>query len=254
MRIIVLRAAGSLVFLLFSVRMFSATWATAVSPQQEKITYVANFNYTPVSHEAPGSGGVTFTIANVSYKPDGNILWVSYPQFDNLDKAIKEDLPELLIAKGFSVRGPFDSYDLIPYSDKKDIDLYLIPVFMLSAVFKAEKTSAHCTGNIEVNGKITLELREITTRELMWVKNIPFTKFEFPYDIHIPHYAKGKSYDLKPFIMNDLAKKIEQQYPDLMATIFRLIDPEEMRIIKKQCQELRSKRDIKQEIASLKLQ
>ena len=42
--------------------------------------------------------------------------------------------------------------------------------------------------------------------------------------------------------MNDLAKGVEQQYPDLMATISNLIDPEEMQIIKKQAQEIKSKK------------
>jgi len=43
-------------------------------------------------------------------------------------------------------------------------------------------------------------------------------------------------------IMNETAKQLEKQYPDLMATISPLIDPEEMRIIKKQAQELKSKK------------
>ncbi|MFH1552622.1 MAG: hypothetical protein ABID83_03170 [Candidatus Omnitrophota bacterium] len=42
--------------------------------------------------------------------------------------------------------------------------------------------------------------------------------------------------------MNDLAKGLEKQYPDTMATIEKLIDPEEMAMIKKQCQELKGKR------------
>lgn len=210
--------------------------------KQEVAKYVANFNYTPDSQAAPGSAGVAFTIGHVNYKSDTKVLWFSFPQFENLDKAINDDLSELLIAKGFSVRGPFDSYDLIPFSDKKSIDLYLVPTMELFIMFKPEKTSEHCTGNIEIKGKITLELREIITRELMWAKSIPFTNFEFPYSIHIPHYVQGQSYDLKPFIMNDVAKGIEQQYPKFMDTVSRLIDPEEMRIIKKQAEELKSKK------------
>jgi hypothetical protein len=46
----------------------------------------------------------------------------------------------------------------------------------------------------------------------------------------------------KQNIVNELAKGLEKHYPDLMATISKLIDPEEMRIIKKQCQELKSKK------------
>ena len=56
----------------------------------------------------------------------------------------------------------------------------------------------------------------------MWAKGIPFTG-KFPYDIHIPHYREYLSYNLTPFIMDDLAKVIEKQYPDLMTTISKLI-------------------------------
>lgn len=219
-----------------------ATMPASQTSSEETDKYVANFNYIPSAQKTPGSAGVTFAIGNVNYKPDGKILWVAYSQFDNLHKAIKDDLSELLIAKGVSVRGPFDSYDLIPYSDKKDIDLYLIPTFELSLTNKDRTTSGHAIGDFEVNGKITLELREIVTRELMWTKSIPLTKFEFPYNVRIPHLAQGQSYDIKPFIMNDLAKGVEQQYLDFMATISKLIDPEEMGIIKKQAQELKSKK------------
>jgi hypothetical protein len=227
-----------LVLVILSV-IFIDCMAAAASPKQEEATYVANFNYTPDSQAAPGSAGITFAIGNSTYKYT-DVKWITFPQFANLDKAIREDLVEILIAKGFSIRGPFDSYDLIPYQDKKAIDLYLFPTMELFVVFKPEKTSEYCTGNIEVKGKVTLELREIITRELMWVKSIPLKEFEFSYNIRVPDQTKP--YDLKPFIMNDLAKGLEKQYPEFMSTISKLIDPEEMRILKKQCQEIRSKK------------
>lgn len=222
-------------------------FATAKSSQQEVVPYAANFNYTLASQAAPGSGGVTFAIGNVNYQSNSKILWFSAPQFNNLDRGIKDDLSELLIAKGFSVRGPFDSYDLIPYSDKKAIDLYLVMAVELSITYKDPKAepggvaSWTYTGNIEVNGKIHLGLKEIVTGELMWSKSIPLTKFEFPYSI-----PNQRIFDYNAFpynlVMNDVAKGIEKQYPGLMATFWKLIDPEEMGIIKKQCQELKSKK------------
>jgi hypothetical protein len=39
-----------------------------------------------------------------------------------------------------------------------------------------------------------------------------------------------------------VVKGIEKQYPDFMATMAKLIDAEEMGIIKKQCREIRSKK------------
>ena len=228
--------------------------ATAPPPPQAE-PYVANFDYAPQTQEPTGSSGVTFAVGNTGYKTnDKKMLWFTYPQFGNLNSGLKQDLPEILIAKGFSVRGPFDSYDLIPYSDKKAIDLFLIPTVELLITFKDTKQEVEnifaappvdiLTGNVEVNGKIILELREIVTRELMWSKNIPFAKFEFPYRVrHSAFYDKpGQPFDLKPLVMNEVAQKIEEQYPGLMATLAQLIDPEEMRIIKEQAQKLKNQK------------
>lgn len=233
----------------------SICFATAASPKEEKTAYVANFNYTPDSQAAPGSSGVIFAMAKVGYKSDSKTPWFTYPQFDNLDKAIKQDLPELLTAKGFTVRGPFDSYDLIPYSDKKAIDLFLIPTLELLITLKEKHYMSRIEsiwaqsqtpitlkeGNAEVSGKINLELREIVTGELMWAKSIPFEQFESPCSASTPCYFEGGRFGYS-LIMNDVVRGIEQQYPNLMATIAKLIDPEEMRIIKKQAQELKSKK------------
>ena len=230
---------------------------------QEAVNYVANFNYTPDFQGAPGSAGVTLAVANLTYRTDDEkLLWFACSQFTNLGKSIKDDLPELFIAKGFSVRGPFDSLDLIPYSDKKVIDLWLVPVMGLSVTLKDKKAEVESiwaappvyilSGNAEVSGKINLELREVVTHELMWSKSIPFTN-TFYYCLRIPGYKQirqktlgGSWVDITPFdyalIMNDVAKEVEQQYPNLMATIAKLIDPEEMKMIKKQAQELKSKK------------
>jgi len=231
-----------------------------LASEQEVAKYVANFDYTPDSQGAPGLAGVTFAIGNVNYIPsdipfgelwmqelvsikkvsNGKLVWSSFSQFDSLNKAIKEDLSEILLAKGFGVRGPFDSYDLIPYSDKKAIDLYLVSALELSFMLKDEKWTEiyYSTGNVEVSGKITLALREIVTGELMWTKSIPLEKFDLAYRIRGPYRVERK---FNP-IMNEVAKGIEQQYLNLMATISKLIDPEEMQIIKKQCQELKNKK------------
>jgi hypothetical protein len=233
---------------------------TIPSWAQENDKYVANFDYTPASQGTSGSAGVTFTLIKAAYKGDPRLPWITFPQFANLDTAIGQDLPELLTAKGFSVRGPLDSYDLIPYSEKKDIDLLLVPTMELLITLKdskAEKEPSwgsgppffNLTGNADVSGKLNLELREIVTRELMWTKNIPFT-YTFPYSVRISGYIDESHYYVEgsriPFnyalIMDDVAKGMEKEYPNLMATVYKLLDPEEMRIIKKQAQELKSKK------------
>ena len=93
--------------------------ATMPASEQEVAKYAANFDYTPDSQGAPGSAGVTFAIGNVNYIPsdipsgelwmqelvsikkvsNGKLVWSSFSQFDSLNKTIKEDLSEILLAK-----------------------------------------------------------------------------------------------------------------------------------------------------------
>lgn len=240
--------------------LLSAGLAWAGSPkgessQKEAAHYVANFSYTPDSRKAPGSGGVAFTVGGAVYASDVKTTqvadWRSAPPFAKLNAALKDDLSEILVAKGFSVRGPFDSYDLVPYPDKKQIDFSLVPTLELLATLKdtaveAERAGSagkvyHGTGTIEVNGKLTITLQEMMTRELMWTKNIPIA-YSFPYDVRFPYFETGS----RPFdmglVMDDLAKGMEQQYPRILETLSNLLDPEEMRIIKRQAQALKGKR------------
>jgi len=215
--------------------------------------YIAEFDYTPDTQAAPNSSGVAFTVSNGSYKTNSkDMLWFTYPQFAELESALKSDLSDILIAKGFSVRGPFGSYDLIPYSDKKNIDMLLVPQVELHIKIKDQKSEVEniwaappvdiLTGNVEVSGKVTVELKEIATLVLMWAKSVPFEEFEFSYRVrNCPFYNEKNRivFDLKPIIMTDVAKGVESQYPKIMAAIASLIDAEEMNVIKEQCQEVR---------------
>lgn len=228
----------------------------AKSAPKEEVPYVVNFNYTPDFQAAPGSAGVAIvTIGNVTFQSFGMQQWFKAAQFENLGEALKEDLPKLLKAKGFSVRGPFDTYDLIPYPDKKNTDLYLIPTVYISITSRgpaAGGLTKGIVGIIDVKGKMVLELREITTRELMWSKTIDFKEFNFPAEaigwgegVTPSNVYDGRE---KPIglsgitLINEAAKGIEKQYPEIMSAFSKLIFPEEMIELKKECQELKNKK------------
>jgi neuraminyllactose-binding hemagglutinin len=242
--------------ILLSSLMLIGCAVTQPGQSMEAEPYIAKFDYTPETQAAPNSSGVTFTVANGSYKTNSKDMpWFTYPQFADLGNGIKSDLSDILIAKGFNVRGPFGSYDLIPYSDKKHIDMLLVPQIEINIRIKDQKSQVEnilaappvdiLTGNVEVSGKVTVELREIATLVLMWAKSVPFEEFEFSYRIrNSPFYNKkhGIVFDLKPIIITDVAKGLESQYPKIMAAIASLIDAEEMNIIKKQCQEVRTEK------------
>lgn len=217
--------------------------------------YMAKFEYAPAPQAAPGSSGVTFAITDTNYNANKEVMWITSAQFGSFDEALRRDLAALLVARGFSVRGPYQSYDLIPYSDKKAIDLILVPTVSLLTTVKDQKERPENmwsappvfiqTGNAEVTGKVTLELKEIATRELMWTKTIPLKKFDFSYSVRVNYKESqeraGKPLKVEP-VFDGIAKEIEKQYPEFLTTISTLIDPEEMKIIKKQAQELKTKK------------
>jgi hypothetical protein len=226
------------VFILLSVIFVSCATA-ATKKQQEEIPYVANFTYTPESQATPALAGVTFAV-NVNYQSDSFTRWLTWPQFANLDAAIKKDLTKIFEEKGITIRGFFDSHDLIPYQDKKASNLYAVPTLELSV------TTPVAWGSYTVSGKFTLLLKEIMTGELVWSKTIPLASFDFqrPKESFRVNVKNDRLIEdlLEAGGRNDVAKGIEKQYPELMTTISKLIDPEEMMIIKKQCQEIRSKK------------
>ena len=65
---------------------------------------------------------------------------------------------------------------------------------------------------------------------------VPYAHYFF----RIPSYAEGSPFNYA-LVMNDIVKAVEQQYPDIMGTVYSLLDPEEMKIMKKQAQDIKSK-------------
>lgn len=214
---------------------------TAIAPTQ----HVAQFAYSVPSEVAVQPVPVVWTVGKVEHKYYGRNGRLNTPQFVNLDNAIAEDLAEILTAKGFGLRGPFDSYDLIPYADKKAMDFLLRPA-VTSVVVPEDRATALQTP-IRVTVKVNLELREIVTRELVWSKSLTFGELEIPFAsvVHVVTAQHGKITDMvfaPEALENIMARELEKKYPGLMSTIFTLIDPEEMLVLKQEAQELKSKK------------
>ena len=247
---------NKLFFLLICLGM--GLWPVGTAIAQGEEPYTANFIYN-APKQAAAPVDVTFTVFNPSYKTSGGLMWFSSKPFANLHHAVRQDIQKVLVAKGLAVRGPYESYDFIPFQDKKAIDLLLLPAVEFSVTLKDHKERAENmwqpaadqiqTGNAEVRGRIILEIKEITTQELMWIKTIPFKNFTFPYFVKASYeeYAKikksgsDKLYSYDP-IFSGMAKGLEEQYPDIMSTFYKLLDPEEMTIIKKDAQVLKKKK------------
>jgi hypothetical protein len=228
---------------------------------KEPEKYQAAFNYTLTTETAsPNFADITFSIAEPVFQTKGKLMWFASEQFASFPDTLKQDMQKILIGKGFGIRGPYSSRDMIPFQDKKDIDLYLVPRFELSVNvndFKEKPENMWVaaatiiqTGNVEISGSFKIEMQEIATNELLWVKTIPVKDFSFPFTGYVTceeytktgsTYKPGQIYNFTS-VLNGMAKGLEQQYPELMATLDKLIATEEMKILQTQAQELKKKR------------
>lgn len=243
------------------LHLFAAGISLAGEPQSGEATqavepYVATFAYAPSPEKAPNSQGVTVTVAKTSFlasetpkggelweyqikvlgKVDpstGETLWFAFPQFQNLAAKLRRDVAEILFAKGFNVRGPYESPETIPAADKKTIDLYFVPKMKLSFAqqFKKWKKSDKTVDeDIEVYGTIILEAHNIATRELLWTKTIPMEKIAFTSRMSSSGFSANDRFNS---IMNEAAKGVERQYPTLMSGVMNAVDSQEIRSLKK---------------------
>ncbi len=94
-----------------------------------------------------------------------------------LAKALETELENILIKKGFKIKGPYSTFDDITYQDKKTIYLALIPKINLdikkvSTEKKCE--TLYCTekGKIMFGGDVIVTLEEPLTRQIFMKKRI----------------------------------------------------------------------------------
>lgn len=92
----------------------------------KKPTYVPRFDYTPpTSQTMADSGAITFGLVAARYSEDQP--WTRAWPFTQFSKNMALDFQELLIARGYRVRGSFQTADEMTYPDKKACDLILSP-------------------------------------------------------------------------------------------------------------------------------
>lgn len=212
--------------------------------------YNPNFDYTPPQRENPRSAGITIALINPVFTgEDPNKL---VPPYSTFIENMADDFEEMLIAKGFSLRGPFASRDEMVYGDKKNSDIALEINISLKeegnlqlkkktnwAQALNKKASNHYTvgGTFYHFGNIIIEATDPFTGEKFWKKTVALPRKEIVAQGNQVWTGKPtptQMLSLDTGIYNPVAKALESYYQDAIKTAWRHIDVEEMKMIKKQ--------------------
>lgn len=219
------------------------------------------FDYTPESEAPPGSAGVTFAVI-------GTPSWFG--------PAMTKDFLEVVIARGFGVRGPFETYDSMIFPDKEGSDLTLTAevVFTTSTdtwlksqmlLYIWPTGSYFITGSATVGCDVNLLITESLSNEPMWRKTITIEPVTIPIESSYAYRRSylveaaaklGKSFraDLSlPIPIEvlleeenkfhaDVGHALQIIYDEILGKFYDYLDPREMEVVKNQSLVVRNKK------------
>jgi len=231
--------------------------ALPVSPWGEKYFY----KYEPPETKAPGSVKITLAIVNPFFGGGTKIDPIYSKVAEGLSKSMAIDLDKIIVAKGMTVTGPFESLDMMTYPDKKNADLSLTPEFFINVQGRditgwgGKEGWFAKTVEVKVEGWVVLILREPLTSEKIWVKKIEVGEKTEQAEIYAEKVPVGSKpgvitipvpwlqyqpgtivYDGRPDAVANAVKKI---YPEIMHTAWRHLYTQEILILKEKAQEIR---------------
>ncbi len=229
---------------------------SCTAPQQvATTTNTFTFDYAPKVSAQPGSAAMVLSIIKPNYATQ--FTYGGTELFKRFSSALESDITELIIAKGFTMKGPFATYDEMIFDDKKRTDIAIrieiVPDFTAVqggwqqhvSILGPSYNSYTYSGKASLVGKINLSGVEPLTNEKIWAKSVLIPNVE---NIPIQTSAKYKSplsaneVLQDPAVYNAIGKALQEQYAGIMDKVAAHFNPEEFGSLKPQIKELKSKK------------
>jgi hypothetical protein len=217
-----------------------------------------SFGYKTQNVARPGSANITISLIQPHYWE--RFRYNNVDLFDNYRSYIEKDIEQLLIDKGFHLKGPFPSYDEMIFNDKKDadiaIEISIEPTFSAAdGSWKAyqpftlttiKPTYYYYSGTVSLIGKIVMTGYEPLSHEKIWVKSVEIPNVT---DINLTTASRNfespvanAAFFNDANVYNALGSALQQQYGNILYKMDGLFDPQEFTSLKPQIRELKSKK------------
>lgn len=241
---------------LFALLIFSILFYSSATSKKLTPLIVPDFSFSPPSTAAPGSAGLKIALISPYYS--GNFLYSTQSPFNNFRISLGRDLEQILTAKGYTIKGPYDEYDIMTYSDKEECELGLfsdidLQINQTSGGWDNITALGYPTinyrfrGTITISGKVTFYISETYTRQKLIVKSL-----SIPQQINIQVesekvYAGSQSIAIAPTgipiedagIHNPIAISLVDFYKSTMKRTWDLLPKEDLLRVKDQVPQIR---------------
>lgn len=163
-----------------------------------------------------------------------------------------KDFEELLIARGYTLRGPVNNWYDVTYQDKKETDMTMEVEILIdlepdegaikqfySATY--ESWLYYLDGQISITGYVNIILKEGFSQEKLYIKKISIE----PIQVHAKSYLKYYDSQIPVTdlgIHNALVLVMEKAYVNLLQKAWDHLHPEEIKPLKEEVKKLRDKR------------
>jgi hypothetical protein len=203
--------------------------------------YNPNFSYSPATRDSVASTGITIALLTPIFI-DKDIDAFGNP-FSDFSKALTSDVEELLISKGFKVRGPFNSIDEMVTPDKFNSDFIIrIGIDMSPKVQRTWKNVLSLLsssglyrvgkGDVSINAKVQLTAMACFTAEKLWKKDLDVVQKNFNYSgsVNWPSNNVAPMAELQQEVnlWNPFCKKMEEVYKESLDILYKQFDKDEM--------------------------
>lgn len=234
-----------------SMLLFLSCITTSAPPPTK---HIPNFDFTSSERNDPGSAGITIALLSPQFIDSNEDLYVD--PFNSFIGNMKDDFEEMLIAKGFSLRGPFKNADEMVYGDKQASDLALkVSVdlkrdggYTYSLVYRSSISGAESyriKGDLKLSGNLVLEAVDPFTGEKFWKKSVSLE----PKIVSLNSYKTYNNQNVRPQellqdvgIYNPIAIALEQYYQNALSTAYRHIDVREMEMVKNEIRQAQKRK------------
>lgn len=226
-------------------------------PKETKQSFI--FDYTPKESAKLGSASMVLAFIRPQYAADFSLS--SNELLQNFRKGLSGDIEELIISKGFTLKGPYTARDEMVFEDKKrvemDIEIDIAPTFSYvqgdwtdhyhSNLLSPSSSYYTFTFNgvSRLNCKINVSGIEPLTGEKIWSKSVSIPDVDINIITQNAYYRKLNLAELlteDPSVYNAIGKALQTQYNGILDKIAAHFNVEEFTSLKNQIRELKSKK------------
>ena len=233
---------------------FIGACATGRSSEPPVRRLEPRFDYNPTE---TSTGKTDITFAAVGSQFDIPFGQNAIPMFKRFADNMASDFGEIITARGYTLRGPFQTFDEMTFVDKDNSNLILTANVDLQSDLSGTNIrfaknlllsggSYKVSGQVLVTGRISLIISESLTNEKMWTKSVNIS----PISVELTPMSgyERPNIGLEDVLQNDdkfytsLGLNLDRQYQEIMNRTYGYLDPREMTLINKQAAELRKRK------------